>query len=879
MASVMVHEDVDMQEVPAENDKPTASAAVDQQPVVAEYQAVWKAADNDKRTLLQEAWDRFVTESEDRTFLTFARWSKSRLLARDWEELIMPALPVAHVGLPPLSKAELPLKAMKAASHSGCGISIGPVCEGGVVEESGPLRNALEAVERVAQQFLPQVAPIMEATESDRWRKLKAVFDDVTIENLRQEMRELVGLQIKNDRGLPPGVRQANINQSPYELDLMAKLADLANLGDPDLESLLTDGVPIGVGEGMMPSSGLFEQKPTKDSPEAPRRWPACGNYSSVNQHGTVDMAKRVLMQADQGWLTKGMSQTEAEKRFGSRLAVAPLGVRPKVDDFGCFTGVRPIWDGTKAGVNCEIHIPEKMRLPGISMLHHVYEGRAPGPAKRWDDGVSEMESRLGALGYDDLAAVKVDIESAYRTIEVMENDRGLLGIALPTAAVARARAQLDAGDDRLLGWHGDDMPADDLADPAWLDLGAIEDDTSQWTYFFEERLPFGLKSAPWYFQRVAARAWSVGRLVQRVKSVGGIFVDDGCDITSKADLMALMVRKLVIWLVCGVPIKWSKVEWTNAANCKLVWLGYEVDLTSGRVTVPPTKLAGVKHFLMLALNADHVTGAQLAQLLGKLGHVSYCHPQSKPFLQSAWALKHRCKKPSHRVRMTARVRDDLRAWLKCVENTPPASFPWAAEATVQGWCVDASGSHMGGWLVPNDNQDVIDPQAVPWFSTPFPQQFLQRLVAMAEVDKPDDAEEMCKRSGEPFDVRATLRELIAILIGCKLWGKRCSKNHSGPVRVRVYTDNLASVYLTRSMSTRIPAVAWVLRELSVTTAEAGIILDVVHVRGKTNIWSDAMSRPEEHAEIVALFDEYKQASVKVTGPRFWTVMPDSFWA
>ena len=130
------------------------------------------------------------------------------------------------------------------------------------------------------------------------------------------------------------------------------------------LEAMAERGVPLGADETMPRTPKVFEEKVKwpRDLVEEEMREIWAENYESA-EAGKEDIYRQVDEEVKRGTI-KLVSEEEAKRRYGDRLAVAALGAVPKELNSD---KVRLIHDGTySVDVNRRIRVRDRLRFPLI---------------------------------------------------------------------------------------------------------------------------------------------------------------------------------------------------------------------------------------------------------------------------------------------------------------------------------------------------------------------------------------------------------------------------------------------------------------------------------------------------------------------------------
>uniref|UniRef100_A0ABM0MR98 Uncharacterized protein LOC102804302 n=1 Tax=Saccoglossus kowalevskii TaxID=10224 RepID=A0ABM0MR98_SACKO len=150
--------------------------------------------------------------------------------------------------------------------------------------------------------------------------------------------------------------------------------------------------------------------------------------------------------------------------------------------------------------------------------------------------------------------------------------------------------------------------------------------------YFFDRVLPFGLRSAPYLFNRIAT---AIEWIIQRRANTKDLlhYLDDffavGPPNTGKCrhikDIMLNTCNHL------GVPIAEEKIE---GPATTLTFLGIELDSNAMVMRLPSEKMTDLTTTLPKWLNRQSCTKRQLLSLIGTLSFACKCIPAGRIFLR-----------------------------------------------------------------------------------------------------------------------------------------------------------------------------------------------------------------------------------------------------
>ena len=325
-----------------------------------------------------------------------------------------------------------------------------------------------------------------------------------------------------------------------------------------------------------------------------------------------------------------------------------------------------------------------------------------------------------------------------------------------------------------------------------------------QGSFYFDSRLPFGLRSSPFIFNTLAdALQWccffflSIACLIH--------YLDDFFLCYPSRDLCASALSNIVaLFSHLGVPLAPAKVVGPLPV---LTFLGIEIDAPLHQIRLPSDKFEA----LMLALTEwEGRSRCTKRQLLSLIGHLSFAAKVVKPgrlFLRRLITLSSSVTELSHHIYLSADARADIRWWLDFLPSWNGVSVipPPPVSNIDLHLFTDASSHGIGGWF--RDS----------WFSFP-----LSRFSALP-----------CK----PDSFNITFWELFALVVAVFTWSDRLRGRE-----VVLNTDNEALVFVW-SNGSRHPAIMRLVRSLFSRSASLSINLLFHHIPGTTNVNADLLSR------------------------------------
>ena len=373
--------------------------------------------------------------------------------------------------------------------------------------------------------------------------------------------------------------------------------------------------------------------------------------------------------------------------------------------------------------------------------------------------------------------------------------------------------------------------------------------------YMFDLALPFGLRSSPPIWDRVAIKVYW---LLQHLFIFVAYWVDDffmlskslcthhstsasssdsseiipflqqpttthhppssaSCHQQSLINAKRQLNMALLLLLKLHVPTAPDKVE--GPAHV-LTYLGIIINTITMTVTLPADKKQRTIDLIHTIINRRASPTAVYHSLLGQLQHVCKVLPQGRPFLHRLYHSLNIVTKSGHEtIFLSKQATKDLQFWLNILPTWDGISilykYPWTNMHTLDCY-TDASLWGQGG--VYGDE----------WFSIRWTEQ--QKHIAQGD-----------KRVSMPF------YELYAIYTCVVIWGHRFTNK-----RIIIHSDCMPVVHALTSGHTSSPHMAELLRCISHHSIQHHFLLRVEHVSGVKNIYADHLSRNNVDAYLQA---------------------------
>ena len=389
-------------------------------------------------------------------------------------------------------------------------------------------------------------------------KRQRSPFEAAALQRARAELDGVLRAE-----GVCPD-RQATDRQTEINFRRVAALLELA--GDPDfafLNELASVGACLGVGEVLPRVPAVFEAKTRwkLSEPGGDFEPTVCANYKSAEEN-MEDIRRQIVQELHKGTVVS-MTKSEAQRKFGNKLAVAALGAVPK--EVGT-SEVRIIHDAThNVEVNPRIRVRDQIRCPRIDDL----------------DGLLRLLVAECSRDPTIRFCLKYDVSRAHKLVPIREEDWAYQAFSLD--------------DPDIIYMHT---------------VGA-----------------FGLASAAYHWARVAAAIVRLSHYMSDVASAlyHLLYSDDGLLLATGKDFWRRQMFWLYVFELLEVPLSWKKVaggaslSWigyqvdvvsyqSGIGPTKVGWLVRWIDdhLREGRVQVRHMR-AALGRFSFIAGALPHV--------------------------------------------------------------------------------------------------------------------------------------------------------------------------------------------------------------------------------------------------------------------------------
>ena len=321
-----------------------------------------------------------------------------------------------------------------------------------------------------------------------------------------------------------------------------------------------------------------------------------------------------------------------------------------------------------------------------------------------------------------------------------------------------------------------------------------------QGSVYIDRALPFGLRSAPIIFTAVAdGLTWAFQQ--EGITNVVHYLDDFLLWAEAGEDLSTPLQTAVSLCDQLGLPTAPEKVEGPTTV---LTFLGIVMDTARQELRLPQAKLTKLRQRLSWFTGRHNATRHQLESLVGLLSHAASVIPPGRLFTNHLLDLLKIRREPHQRIRITTGAKADIAWWALLAPSWNGISYlPGSASAGVTVTS-DASGTWGCGAF---QHQTPAK-----WFQLQWPPSWASVSIAA--------------------------KELFPVVASAAMWGGSWPKS-----RVVFQSDNMATVQVLSSGSSRDPTMARLLRCLFFFEAYYGFEHEAKHVRGVDNVAADALSR------------------------------------
>ena len=321
-----------------------------------------------------------------------------------------------------------------------------------------------------------------------------------------------------------------------------------------------------------------------------------------------------------------------------------------------------------------------------------------------------------------------------------------------------------------------------------------------QWqgSFYFDSRLPFGLRSSPFIFNSFAdALQWCIVFYLGFASVLH--YLDDYfiCHSSSSA-CQSYLSRIIALFSFLGVPLAPDKIVGPTST---ITFLGIEIDSDAHVLRLPPDKLSALRTLLRDWSSRRTCTKRELLSLIGHLSFAAKVVKPGRLFLRRLIDLSTTTVDLSHRFHLSADALDDIHWWLQFLPEWNGIAYIQAPPVSNEELHLytDASALGIGGVF------------GTRWFSIPLAQ--FQRAPWAPPLT--------------PFNIN--FWELLALVVAVFSWLPDLRNRE-----VTIHTDNLPLISVW-SRGSRNRHMMRLVRALFLQSARANANIVLRHVPGIFN--------------------------------------------
>ena len=320
--------------------------------------------------------------------------------------------------------------------------------------------------------------------------------------------------------------------------------------------------------------------------------------------------------------------------------------------------------------------------------------------------------------------------------------------------------------------------------------------------YYIDLRLPFGLRSSPYLFNRLAdAFEWILKNnytITDLMHYLDDYFTVGPPNSKTCADNVNIMIH-LASHL--GIPLAPEKLE---GPTTSLVFLGILIDTNRMETALPDDKLKELLAELQCWFSRKKCLKRELLSLIGKLNWACRVIPAGRIFLRRLIDLSTTARLPHHHISMNLEARRDIAWWQRFLPTWNGRAIipdPYWSRSPDLALFTDASGT-LGYGIYYSGH----------WIADTWPPPLQGRSIQW--------------------------KELYPIALACLLWGHSWSGKN-----ILFHCDNQAVVDIWASGTSRDPDIMHLVRSIFFSGATHHFTILVAHIAGTDNSIADSLSR------------------------------------
>lgn len=235
-----------------------------------------------------------------------------------------------------------------------------------------------------------------------------------------------------------------------------------------------------------------------------------------------------------------------------------------------------------------------------------------------------------------------------------------------------------------------------DVHEKHWTYLGFEWPGGTDTQYYVFTVLPFGLATAPYTFTKLLrplVRYWRQ----QGIRVI--LYLDDGVVAVEhevEAKKTSMLVQNDLIRAGFVINIAKSNLEPAR----RRTWLGFNIDLEKGCVSVPTAKVESLKLLIRQVASRKFVSARQLASVIGKIISMALAMgPVARLMTRNLYALLNTRTEGCCNLEITPAAREELNFWVKGIDNFNGQNI-WHSPSAIRVVYSDASDMGYGGYMV-----------------------------------------------------------------------------------------------------------------------------------------------------------------------------------
>lgn len=324
--------------------------------------------------------------------------------------------------------------------------------------------------------------------------------------------------------------------------------------------------------------------------------------------------------------------------------------------------------------------------------------------------------------------------------------------------------------------------------------------------YYIDLYLPFGLRSAPFLFNRLSDALEWVLKNNYHVKNVIHILDDFFIAEPSRMQCLSSFSTLLRLFMSVNAPVVASK---TLGPSQVLEFMGIELDSTRMEARLPEDKLLRTRELLNSFAERRSVRLLELQSLIGTLQFACKAVVPGRTFLQRMIDLTRGVRNRFHHIRLNKEFFKDLNMW----------------KAFLAGW--NGRSFFLDSTITPSPDMDLYtDASGTIGFGGYFKGKWFQgRWPPHMQLNK-------------DRGISIEWQELFPIIVACAIWFPYFSGK-----RIQFWCDNQSVVAILNSGRSKAPRIMDLLRFLVLLSMKHNFFVRARHVPGVSNEIADALSR------------------------------------